>query len=122
MIKLKDLRDLLEPLLELLNLRKKKERKKKKSSLFIRARQTRTHLLEVVTKLDHRRVLKHPTRIDHQLAVFQRIDITLDQQQIGARFHRKESATRDVDAVRAFKVFDGCTCRRLELDDGLAVV
>ena len=76
----------------------------------------------MVTKLDHRRVLKHPAWIDHQLAVLQRIDITLDQQQIGARFHGKESAARDVDAVRAFEVFDGCTRRRLELDDGLAVV
>ena len=76
----------------------------------------------MVTELDHRRVLKHPGWIDYQLAVLQRVDITLDQQQIGARFHGKESVTRDVDAVRAFEVFDGCTCCRLELDDGLAVV
>ena len=81
-----------------------------------------THLLKMVTKLDHGRVLKHPARIDHQLAVLQRIDVTLDQQQIGARFHRKEPAARDVHAVRAFEVLDSCSRCRLELDDRLAIV
>ena len=76
----------------------------------------------MVPELDHGRVLKHPGRVDHQLAVLQGIDIALDQQQIGARFHGKESATRDIDAVCAFEVLDGCTRRRLELNDRLAVI
>ena len=80
------------------------------------------HLLEVVSKLDHGRVLKHPARIDHQLAMLQRIDVTLDQQQIGARFHGKEPAARDVDAVRAFEVFDGRSRRCFELDHRLAIL
>ena len=76
----------------------------------------------MVTKLNHGGVLKHPGRIDHQLAVLQRIDITLDQQQIGARFYGKESAARDVDTMRAFEVFDRCSRRRLELNDRLAII
>jgi len=40
------------------------------------------HLLEMVTKFDHRDVIEHPARVDHQLAVLQRINVALDQQQI----------------------------------------
>lgn len=76
----------------------------------------------MVTKFDHGRVLKHPARIDHQLAVLQRIDVTLDQQQIRARFHGKEPAPRHVDAVRALEVLNGRSRRRLELDDRLAII
>ena len=81
-----------------------------------------THLLEVVTEFDHRCVLEHPTRVDHQLPMFQRIDVALDQKQVRARFHGKEPAPRDVHSVSALEVLDRCSGRGLELDDCLAVV
>ena len=76
----------------------------------------------MIAELDNGRIFEHPAPVDHQLPMLQRIDITLDQQQIGARFHGKESVTRDVDAVRAFEVLDGCSRRRLELNDRLAII
>jgi len=57
-VQLDDLGDLLEALLELLN------------------------LLEVITQLDNRRSLEHPGLVDDELAVRERIDITLDQEEI----------------------------------------
>ena len=81
-----------------------------------------THLLEMVAKLDHRNVIKHPVRVHHQLAVLQRVNVTLDQQQIRARFDGKESATRNVDTVGTLEVLDGCSRRRFKLDDCLAIV
>ena len=75
-IQLDNLRDLLEPLLELLDLQKSSSQNLPNEQLW---RGCAAHLLEVVAKLDHRRVLEHPFRIDHQLSVFQRIDIALDQ-------------------------------------------
>lgn len=40
------------------------------------------HLLEVIAQLDDRRSLKHSLRVDDQLAVLERVDVALDQQQI----------------------------------------
>ena len=76
----------------------------------------------MVAELDHRNVIEHPTRVDYQLAVLQRINVALDQQQIRARLYREEPATRNVDAVCTLEVLDGSSCSRLELDDPLAIV
>jgi hypothetical protein len=76
----------------------------------------------MITELDNGCIFEHPAPVDHQLTVLQGIDVTLDQQQVGARLHGKESAARDVDAVCAFEVFDGCSCRCLELNDRLAII
>ena len=81
-----------------------------------------THLLEMVAEFDHGDVIKHPVRVHHQLAVLQRIDVALDQQQIRARFDGKESAARNVDTVATLEVLDGCSRRRFKLDDCLAIV
>ena len=81
-----------------------------------------THLLEMVAKLDHGNVIKHSVRVHHQLAVLQRVNVTLDQQQIRARFDGKESVARNVDTVGALEMLDGCSRRRFKLDDCLAIV
>ena len=39
-----------------------------------------TYLLEVVAELDHGNVIEHPTRVDDQLAMLQRVYVALDQQ------------------------------------------
>ena len=91
MVELDDLGDLLEPLLELLD------------------------LLKVVTKLDHRGRLEHPAFVQDELAMLQRVDVTLDEEQVRARLDRKETRTRDVDTVTILEVLNGGTSGGLEL-------
>jgi len=42
----------------------------------------------MISQLNDGRGLKHPLRIDDQLAVLERIDIALDQQQVWAALDR----------------------------------
>lgn len=97
-IKLQNLGDLLESLLELLD------------------------LLEVVAELDNGSGLEHALGVDHELTMLQGVDVTLDEQEIGAALHWQESTSRDVDTVSVLKVLDGGTSSGLKLDDALAVV
>ena len=117
-IQLDDLGDLLKPLLELLDLQKEVVT----SQFFFSLSLWAAHLLEVVTELDYRGVLEHPLWVDHQLSVFQRINVALDQKQVRARFYGKEPIARNVDSVGALKVLDRRSGRRLELDDCLSIV
>lgn len=91
MVELNDLGDLLEPLLELLD------------------------LLKVVTKLDHRGRLEHPAFVQDELTMLQRVDVTLDEEQVGASLDRKETRTRDVDTVTILEMLNGGTSGGLEL-------
>ena len=59
MIQLNNLGNLLEALLELLD------------------------LLEMVAELDHRCGLKHAALVENELPVLQRVDVALDQKQVG---------------------------------------
>ena len=85
MVEFKNLRDLLEALLELRD------------------------LLEVVAELDHRRGLEHTLWVDDELAVLERVDVTLDEQQVRAALHGQEPATGDVDTVGVVEVLDSIT-------------
>lgn len=60
MIQLNDLGYLLESFLELLD------------------------LLEVIAKFDDRRRLEHPLLVNNELTVLERVDVALDEQEIGA--------------------------------------
>ena len=91
MIQLYDLRDLLEPLLELLN------------------------LLEMVAQLDDGRSLKHPVRVNDQLTMLKRVDVALDEEQVGAGLDGKEARARDVDPVRVPEMLDCGSSGGLEL-------
>ena len=91
MIQLDNLRDLLEPLLEL------------------------SDLLEVITKLDNRCGLEHPLLVDDKLTVLQRVDVTLDEKQVGTTLDGQETATRNVDTMGVVEVLDGGTSSSLEL-------
>jgi hypothetical protein len=85
MIQFKDLRDLLEPFLELLN------------------------FLEMITQFDDRGSLEHPLLIDDELTMRERVDVTLDQEKIRARLDRQETRPRDIDAVGIPEVLDSCS-------------
>ena len=91
MIELDDLRDLLEPLLELRD------------------------FLEVVPELDDGRRREHAVLVEDELAVLERVDVTLDQQQIRAALHGQEAAARHVDTVAVLEVPDRCSGSGLEL-------
>jgi hypothetical protein len=72
-------------------------------------------LLKVIAKLDDRRGLEHPVRVDDQLAVLKRVNVTLDEEQIRARLDRQEPRARDVDPVAVLEVLDRGSGCRLEL-------
>lgn len=83
MVKLDDLGNLLEALLELLN------------------------LLEVVAQLDDGCRLEHPVLVDDELAVREGVDVTLDQKEIGAALHGQESLAGNIDTMSILEVLDG---------------
>ena len=91
MVELDDLGNLLEPLLELLD------------------------LLKVVTKLYHRGRLEHPAFVQDELTMLQRVNVTLDEEQVGAGLDRKETRTRNVDTVTILEVLNGGTSGGLKL-------
>ena len=88
-VKLQNLGNLLEPLLELCD------------------------LLEMVSKLDDRRRLEHSLLVDDELAMLNAVDIRLDEQQVGAALHGQESASRNIHTVAVLEELDGITRSRL---------
>jgi len=79
-------------------------------------------LFEMVTQLDNRGCLEHPVLIDDELAMTKRIDVTLDQEEIGAALDGQEALARYVNSVGIFEVLDRCTSGGLELDDSMAII
>ena len=59
-----------------------------------------TDLLEVVTQLDDWGGIEHTSFVQNELTMLERVDIALDQQQVGTTLHRQESIPRNIDAVR----------------------
>ena len=94
-VKLQNLRNLLEPLLELCD------------------------LLEMVAQLDHRRGLEHPLLAKDQFTVLKRVDVALDEEQIRAGLDRQEATARNVHSVAVLEVLDGCTGSSLQLRDSI---
>lgn len=43
--------------------------------------------------------VKDPCRVEDEMSVLERVDVTLDKQKIGTTLHRQESTTRDIDTV-----------------------
>ena len=81
-----------------------------------------THLLEVIAQLDHRGRLEHPVLIDDELTMLERVDIALNQQQVGTALDGQETATRHVDPVCIPEMLDCRARSSLELYDRLPVV
>lgn len=77
----------------------------------------KVYLLEMVTELDDGCGAEHTILIDDKLSMSERVNITLDEQQIGTALHRQETITRHVDTMRRLEVLDSCTGSGLELDD-----
>ena len=75
MIELKDVRNPLEPLLELLNLSKMSE----ESGID----KENANLLEMITQLDNRCGIEHACLVQEESAMLERVNVTLDQKQVG---------------------------------------
>ena len=76
----------------------------------------------MVTQLDDGGRLEHALLVDDELAMLERVDVALDEQEIGAALYRQETLARNIDAVGVLEVLDGSTSSGLELDDCVAVV
>ena len=98
MVELDDSRDLLEAFLELRD------------------------LLEVVTELNNGRGLEHALRVDDELTVLERVDVTLDEKQVRAALHGQEPTAGNVHTVSVVEMFDRVTSSSLKLDDSLAII
>ena len=72
--------------------------------------------LKVVTKLNDRSRLEHSVRVDDELPVHQRIDITLDEEEIGTAFDWEETLPGNVNTMGILKMLDCRSRRCLELD------
>ena len=91
MVQLNNLRNLLEPLLELRD------------------------LLKVVTELDHWRRAEEPVLVNDELTVLERVDVGFDKEEIGTRFNGQEARARNVNSVRVLEVLNCSTGGSLEL-------
>ena len=69
----------------------------------------------MIPQLDHWDTVEHPVLAHVQVAIMQRVDITLNEQEVRAGFHRQETRAGNVDTMGVVKVFDSCARRSLEL-------
>ena len=72
-------------------------------------------LLEVITKFNDRRRFEHPVGVDNKLTMLQRVDVALDEKQIGTALHRKEARARYINTMCIPEMLDSCSCSGLEL-------
>lgn len=74
----------------------------------------------MIPKLDDGSALEHPRGVEQELAMFKRVDVTLDQQQIRAALDWQEARTRNVDTVGIVEVLDRGSGSSLELQQMLS--
>ena len=58
-----------------------------------------TRLFEVIAEFDDRDGVEDPRWVEDEMSVLERVNIALDEQEIGTALHRQEAATRDVDTM-----------------------
>ena len=80
------------------------------------------YLLEVVSKLDNGSRFKHPLLIDDKLSMLKRINVALDEKEVGATLDRKETLAGHVDTVRVLEVLDGSSGSSLQLNNSMAII
>lgn len=98
MIGLNDVRDRLEPLLEV------------------------GDLLERISELHDGSGLEDPIGVHDEGSVLEGVEVRGDEEEIRARLDGEEPRSRDVDSFGVSEVLDGGSDGGLELNDGLAVV
>ena len=109
MVKFKNIRNLFEALLKLLDL--KNARPEEGSQVKI----VKLYLLEVVAKFDNRHTSEHPVVVHYQTPMFQSEEIALNAEQVRAILDRQEARSWDDDAPSILKMFDGRTSGGFEL-------
>ena len=73
------------------------------------------YLLEVVAELDDGTRAEQPVLAHHKLTVLERVNVALDEEQVGTTLNGQETATRNVDTMGVVEVLDGSTGGSLEL-------
>lgn len=68
-----------------------------------------THLLKVITQFDDWSTQEHSIRVHDESTVFERVQITRDEQQIRARLDGQETRSGNVDPVSTPEMLDGRT-------------
>lgn len=76
----------------------------------------------MVSKLDNGSRFKHPLLIDDKLSMLKRINVALDEKEVGATFDRKETLAGHVDTVRVLEVLDGSSSSSLQLNNSMALI
>lgn len=71
--------------------------------------------LEMIPKFDHRNASKHPVVAHDKLAVFERINVALDQKQVRTRLYGQEARARNVDSTSVFEMLYCRACSRFQL-------
>ena len=79
-------------------------------------------LLERISKLDDGGGLEDPIGVHDESSVLEGVEIGGDEEEIGAGLDGQEPRSGDVDSFGVSEVLDGGSDGGLELDDGLAVV
>ena len=69
----------------------------------------------MVAKFDHGRSSEQSVRVDNQLTVLERVDITLYQQEVRAGLDWQETRTRNIYAMGVLEVLNCGTRGSLEL-------
>ena len=69
----------------------------------------------MITQLDDRCRLKHPVFVDDQLSMLERVNVALDQEQIGTGLDRQEARAGNVDPMRIPEVLDRSSGGRFQL-------
>ena len=59
----------------------------------------KTHLFKVITEFDDRYGVEDPCWVENEMSMLERVNVTLDEQEVGTTLHGQESTTRDVDTV-----------------------
>jgi len=70
---------------------------------------------EMIPEFDHRDAAKHPVVVHDELAIFQHIDVALDQKQVRTRLHGKEARAGNIDSTSILEILYCCACSRFQL-------
>lgn len=81
-----------------------------------------TYLLEVVAQLDDGGCLKHPVLIDDKLTMAERVDITLNQEEVRAALDRQETLARHINAVSVPKMLDCSSSSSFKLNYSMTII
>jgi len=76
----------------------------------------------MITQLDHRCGVEHAGLVEEELTVLERVNVTLDQEQVGAALDGQEALSRNINSMSVLEVLDSGTSSSLELNDSVTII